>query len=158
MQETDIAQIADELALSGAAVRQLYEGRRAGDLRRHPGGTDWCAIEILGHLIEAEGEVFGALIPGMLERKALSDWKRPPSMVRDDCDGDAAAMLDRFEMLRTSGVKLARSLRPEDLTVTSPHNWHKGPTETVGDLLRHWPEHTEAHLEQARTALTEANR
>lgn len=158
MQEREISRIADELVISGAAVRRLYEGRSTVDLRRHPADAEWCPMQILGHLIEAEGEVFGALIPGMLHKLAPNNWDQPPSMVRDDCDGDAAALLVHFAELRRSGVTLARSLKPEDLAVTSPRNWHKGPTETVGDLLRHWPEHTEAHLAQARIALAGAHR
>lgn len=150
MDESDISRIATELEAGFTEVQRTFDGRSDAELGRHPAAGEWCAKQVLGHLVEAEGEVFGALIPGMLGREAPPDWDRPPSMVRDDCDRDAATLLARFTALRARGVALARSLKAEDMTVTSDRNWHKGPIESVGDLLRHWPEHTSEHVAQAR--------
>ncbi len=151
--QADIDRLVSELEQSGRDVQRAYQGRTDVELSRHQGTDGWCAKQILGHLVEAEGDVFGALIPGMLGRTAPANWDTPPSMVRADCDDDAMAMLSRFAVLRAIGVMTARSLRVEDLEITSDRNWHKGPTETIGDLLRHWPEHTREHLSQVRAVL-----
>ncbi len=156
MDEQDISRIVAELEAGLVDVRRTFAGRTDDELRRHRLAGDWCAKQILGHLVEAEGEVFGALIPGMLGREAPPGWDRPPSMVRDDCGSDAASLLARFAALRARGVALARSLGPAHMTVTSERNWHRGPTESVGDLLSHWPEHTSEHLAQAREVLRAA--
>ncbi|MDQ6857773.1 MAG: DinB family protein [Chloroflexota bacterium] len=152
----EIARITVALERGLADVEAAFAHRSDAQLSRHRSAEAWCAKQILGHLIEAEGEVFGALIPGLAGRPAPPGWDAPPSMVRaGDCVADAAFLLARFRALRLDGIALARALASADLPRTSDRNWHKGPTETVGDLLRHWPEHTAEHLAQAEATLTD---
>ena len=100
--------------------------------------------------------MFSALIPGILGRDPSGAWAKVPSMVRDECTADATRLLARWLELRRRGIAIARSLSPDELGRSDPRNWHHGPDETVGDLLCHWPEHTEDHLAQAIFAIRSA--
>lgn len=151
-----IAEVVRLLEVQLARVPQVFAGRSDEDLSHHAMPDDWCAKQILGHLIEAEGEVFAMLIPGLIGRDAPDGWQNEPDMVREECAADADELLNRWRLLRERGVRLARSLTEEDLSRTSDLNWHGGATETVGDLFRHWPYHTDVHAGQAIEAMRAA--
>lgn len=151
-----IADIVRQLEVQLIRIPEVFADRTDGELSHHASPDEWCAKQIIGHLIEAEGEVFTALIPGMLGRDAPEGWQNVPGMVREECGADSGALLTRWRELRTSGIALAASLTEDDLLMTSEHNWHGGPVETVGDLFRHWPFHTDAHERQALEVLRAA--
>lgn len=136
-----------------AYVPSLLLGKPDEILRHHVAEGEWCAKQVLGHLIEAEGEVFGALIPGMLDRDPPAGWDRAPRMVREECDDDPEKLLTRWISLRRKGLEIVADLRESDLGRTSEKNWHGGPRESVGDLVRHWPEHTAEHVAQLIRAI-----
>jgi len=149
----DIAGIVRQLEVQLVRIPQVFAGRSDNELGHHAAPDEWCAKQILGHLIEAEGEVFTMLIPGMIGRDASDGWQNLPSMVREECGADAGALVAQWRALRERGIRLARSLTEDDLLRTSELNWHGGATETVGDLFRHWPFHTDAHESQALEVL-----
>ncbi|CAN5173930.1 hypothetical protein BH18CHL2_BH18CHL2_00840 [soil metagenome] len=151
-----ITDIVRQLEVQLARVPLVFADRSDEELSHHSAPDEWCAKQVIGHLIEAEEEVFTALIPGMLGRDASDKWRNVPSMVREECGADADALLARWRELRGRGIALARSLTDDDLARTSAHNWHGGPAETVGDLFRHWPFHTDAHESQALEVLRAA--
>jgi len=151
-----IADIVRQLEVQLTRIPLVFADRSDAELSHHSSPDEWCAKQIIGHLIEAEGEVFTALIPGMLGRDAPAGWQNVPSMVREECGADADALLTRWRELRERGIALAASLTEDDLLTTSEHNWHGGTTETVGDLFRHWPFHTDAHEAQALEVLRAA--
>lgn len=148
-----IADVVRRLEEQITSVPKIFAGRSDEELSHHAAPQEWCAKQIIGHLIEAEGEVFTTLIPGMLGRNAPEGWENVPSMVRDECGADASALIARWRRLRVRGIAVAKSLKEDDLLRTSDQNWHGGPTETVGDLFRHWPFHTDAHERQALEVL-----
>ena len=150
----EVAAIARALEEQLERVPAIFSGHSDGVLDHHASPDDWCAKQVLGHLIEAEGEVFTQLIPGLIGREMPEVWDKVPSMVRDECGKPIESLIERWSELRRGGIELARSLRDEDLMCRSERNWHGGPEETVGDLYRHWPEHTGVHAEQARRAIT----
>lgn len=152
--EREIAAIADELEAQLGRVPAVFEGRSEVALGHHATADGWCAKQVLGHLIEAEGEVFTMLILGLLGREVPPEWDRVPSMVRGECAADTSALLARWKELRRGGIALARSLTERDLGATSDRNWHGGESETVGALLRHWPRHTDTHARQAEQAIS----
>lgn len=154
--DREIATIADELEAQLGSVPLLFESRYDAILSHHATVDDWCAKQVLGHLIEAEGEVFTLLIPGILGREIPAGWDQVPSMIREECTVDASALVARWKDLRVRGIALVRSLRGPDLTKTSERNWHGGETETVGALVRHWPHHTDDHSQQAQEAIRRA--
>lgn len=151
-----ISEVVRRLEVQLTRIPQVFADRSDAELSHHSSPDEWCAKQIIGHLIEAEGEVFTALIPGMLGRDAPRGWQNVPSMVREECGADVGALLERWRELRVRGIALAGSLTDEDLLRTSEHNWHGGTTETVGDLFRHWPFHTDAHESQALEVLRAA--
>ncbi len=153
----EIAEIVRQLEEQLDRVPRAFAGRTDAELSHHAGADEWCAKQIVGHLIEAEGEVFTMLIPGMLGRVAPDGWQNVPSMIREECGADADALIARWRALRVQGIGLARSITENDLARTSEQNWHGGPTETVGDLFRHWPFHTDAHERQAQEVLRAAS-
>ncbi len=150
---TAMSEVVRELEAQLTRIPQVFIGRSDQELSYHAAPDEWCAKQIIGHLIEAEGEVFTALIPGMIGRAESEHWHDPPSMVRKECTADAGALLDQWRALRVRGIRLAATLTEDDLLRTSELNWHGGPQETVGDLFRHWPYHTDAHERQAHEVL-----
>ena len=155
--EGSVADIARRLEVQLISLPLAFADRSDEELSHHASPEEWCAKQIIGHLIEAEGDVFLKLIPGILERPdAPAGWESEPDMVRDECGADAKALLDTWRALRERGVALALSLSEADLMRTSERNWHAGATETVGDLFRHWPFHTDAHERQALEVLRAA--
>jgi len=151
-----IADVVRRLEVQLVRIPEVFADRSDEELSHHAAPDEWCAKQIIGHLIEAEGEVFTMLIPGMVGRDAPEGWQNVPSMVREECGADAGGLLAQWRALRERGIALARSLNDEDLLRTSEHNWHGGATETVGDLFRHWPFHTDAHESQALEVLRAA--
>lgn len=144
-----IAEIVHQLEVQLTRIPQAFAGHSDAELSHHATPDEWCAKQILGHLIESEGEVFTMLIPGMIGRDAPDGWQNEPNMIREECSADAGVLLAQWRALRERGIALARTLTDADLPRTSDLNWHGGPTEAVGDLFRHWPFHTDAHERQA---------
>jgi len=154
--EDDRAAVVGRLEDQLTQVPLIFAGRSDAALSHHPSPDEWCAKQILGHLIEAEGEVFTTLIPGMIGRAVPAGWEQVPSMIREECASDVTELVARWREMRERGLVVASAVTADDLLRTSERNWHGGPTETVGDLFRHWPVHTEAHARQATEALRAA--
>jgi len=154
--DDDRADVVRRLEEQLTQVPLVFADRSDAELSHHAAPEEWCAKQILGHLIEAEGEVFTTLIPGMIGRGAPAGWEQVPGMIREECAMDATELVARWRELRLQGLVLARSLTADDLLRTSDRNWHGGATETAGELFRHWPVHTEAHARQASEALAAA--
>jgi hypothetical protein len=115
----------------------------------HPAPGEWCAKDVLGHLIEAERRGFAGRIRIILEhdQPAFERWD-PDAVARErrDCEGDVAALLDELAALRKDSVALVNGLREGDLRRAGQH-----PAVgrlTVCDLLHEWVHHDRNHLRQ----------
>ena len=137
------------LGAATATLRAELTALPATVLSWHPATGEWCAKEVLGHLIEAERRGFAGRIRIILEQTepALARWA-PDDVARErrDCHRDVAGLLDEFEAMRTDSVALANGPRDGDLGRGGQH-----PAVgrlTVGDLLHEWVHHDRNHLRQ----------
>jgi hypothetical protein len=132
-------------ATIAAEVRGLPEAVR----RWHPADGEWCAKEVLGHLIEAERRGFGGRIGIILkhDRPALQRWdQNEVARARKDCDADAEALVSELLRMREDGVAMVAALRPEDFGRVGRHPLVGDLS--VRDVLQEWVHHDRNHLKQ----------
>jgi hypothetical protein len=142
-------QIAALLRSGGEVVRAEVEGLPLALARWRPAPSEWCALEVVGHLTEAEQRGFAGRIRQMLaaDTPRLLAWD-PGEVARSRRDDEkaAAAVLDEFLALREASVAFVEALVGADLARAGDH-----PTVgrlTVRDLLYEWVHHDRNHLRQ----------
>jgi hypothetical protein len=137
------------LRASAAEIATEIRALPVGLSGRRPAGGGWCALEVLGHLLEAERRGFAGRIRLLIaeDQPRLETWDQPSvAASRHDCERDAEALVREFLDLREEGAILLEALMPADLTRGGEH-----PTVgwlTVGDVMHEWVHHDRAHLEQ----------
>jgi hypothetical protein len=135
-------------ATIAAEVRGMPEALR----RWHPAAGEWCAKEVLGHLIEAERRGFAGRIRIILagDRPALERWDQAAvARARHDCDAEAEALVGELLRMREDGAAMVAALGPDDFARVGRHP-------VVGDLsvrdvLQEWVHHDRNHLKQILT-------
>jgi len=116
----------------------------------HPAKDEWCAKEVVGHLIEAERRGFAGRIRIILgaDRPPLAAWDQTEvARARHDCARPMAALLDELTALRRESAVLVRALRDPELDREGQHP-KVGPLR-VRDLLAEWVHHDRNHIRQA---------
>ena len=119
-------------------------------LEAHPARGEWCAKEVLGHLIEAERRGFAGRIRLILveTNPRLEGWDPDEvARVRKDCVRPIAELLAEFAEVRPQSVALVRGLRDADLARAAIHP--KVGRLSVGDILQEWVYHDRNHIKQA---------
>jgi len=137
--------------LAATATTVTAELRALGDAgaRWRPAPGEWCANEVVGHLIEADLRGFTGRIRTLLAENdpEFVGWDQPSvAASRGDCAKSADELLAEFLPLRSEGVELVRRLVPEDLARAGRHN--VVGRLTAGDLLAEWVHHDRNHLRQ----------
>jgi hypothetical protein len=133
------------VALLRAEVAALPEPLRVF----HPAPGEWCAKEVVGHLIEAERRGFAGRIRIILgaDTPPLESWDPPEvARARRDCERDAEDLLRELSRLRDDSVALVAQLQPRDLERGGAHP--KVGHLRVADLLQEWVHHDRNHLKQ----------
>jgi hypothetical protein len=90
----------------------------------HPGPGEWCAKEVVGHLVEAERRGFAGRIRIILagDTPPLESWDPAEvARARRDCARDAAGLVDELARLRKDSVSLVSALRDADLARAGLH-------------------------------------
>jgi hypothetical protein len=116
----------------------------------HPAPGEWCAKEVVGHLIEAERRGFAGRIRIILASNtpALQNWSQTEiAQARKDCEQPMGALLEELASLRRDSVALVRRLSAADLGRGGQHP--KVGLLRVADLLQEWVHHDRNHLRQA---------
>jgi len=116
----------------------------------HPAEGEWCAKEVVGHLIEAEQRGFAGRIRIILgaDRPAFQAWDQTEvARARRDCARPIAELLDELAGLRRQSATLVRGLREPDLHRGGQHP--KVGFLRVRDLLQEWVHHDRNHIRQA---------
>ena len=116
----------------------------------HPAADEWCAKEVVGHLIEAERRGFAGRIRVILgaDRPALQGWdQREVARARRDCARPVGALLDELGALRRESAALVRALGAADLDRGGDHP--KVGFLPVRELLHEWVHHDRNHIRQA---------
>jgi hypothetical protein len=114
-----------------------------------PAPQEWCILEVLGHLIEAEQRGFAGRIRLIVAQdgRALDRWD-PEQVARDrrDQERDPSLLLGEFVRLREVSLQLVERLRETDLAKRGEHP--TVGTLTVNDLLHEWVHHDRNHIAQ----------
>jgi hypothetical protein len=144
-----IREIAALLSASAAALRAEVGGMSERLARWHPAPGEWCANEVVGHLIEADRRGFSGRIRTMLDEAEprFTPWDQAiVARERGDCARRPAELLDEFVQLRAAGVALVESLRDADLGRGGLHP--KVGRLTVAEIMHEWVHHDRNHLRQ----------
>jgi DinB superfamily len=119
-------------------------------LEYHPAEGEWCAKEVLGHLIETEKRGFSGRIRTILKSEdspPLEGWDQAAvARAREDCRGDWPTLYHEFFQLRTVSAAQVAGLSSADLSRGGHHP--KVGFLTVADLLHEWVHHDRNHLRQ----------
>ena len=114
-----------------------------------PGAGEWCALEVLGHLIETEERGFAGRVRAILaeERPQFRGWD-PDAVARErrDAEREPAEVLGEFLRRRAASVALVEGVTPADLERGGDHP--EVGFLTIGDLLHEWVHHDANHFRQ----------
>jgi DinB superfamily len=143
------AEAAALLAAMPIILRTEMEAMPDRLLRWRPGPSEWCALDVVGHLLEAEERGFAGRIRTLLgeERPRFTGWD-PEAVARGrgDADRDPAELLEEFSRLRAASVALVQGLQVADLDRGGDHP--EVGFLTINDLLHEWIHHDRNHLRQ----------
>jgi hypothetical protein len=142
--------VAALLQSAAATIHAELAALPASVLEFHPADGEWCAKEVLGHLIECERRGFSGRIRIILkseERAALEGWDQEAvARARKDCARDWPTLYHEFLQLRSASVAQVAGLSRADLARCGQHP--KVGLLTVGDLLHEWVFHDRNHIRQ----------
>ena len=144
-------EVAEALRAALAALRAECAGLPAAVLRWHPAPGEWCVLEVIGHLIEAEERGFAGRVRTLLAEPDPEFRSWDPEAVaraRQDCGRDPAGILAEWTRLREASAGLVEALRPGDLARAGRHprwavcrsgiSWPSGSTTTATTSGRSW--------------------
>src|SRR5256712_13669579 len=110
-------EVARLLESAAATIRAEFAALPDDVLAWHPAPGEWCAKEVLGHLIESERRGFAGRIRLILagDEPRLEGWDQGEvARARRDCHRPAAALAAEFEALRPDSAGLVAGLRAAD--------------------------------------------
>lgn len=120
-----------------------------GEAALRPAPGEWCANEVLGHLIEADQRGFAGRIRAVVaeDRPAFTPWDQPGvARERRDQEKDPADLVAAFLAARERDLAWVAELDPSLMTRVGIHP-AVGEL-SVGDLLNEWIHHDREHLAQ----------
>jgi hypothetical protein len=140
-------QVARYLEASCALVDSELQAL-AEDSGWHFDPKEWCANQVVGHLVEAEKRGFAGRIREILAgREKTSAWDQAEvAKERKDCDRMGQSVWMEFMGVRNDSIALVRSLKPVDLVKGIEHPM--AGRLTIGDLLHEWIHHDRNHTKQ----------
>jgi hypothetical protein len=148
------AEIAPLLSAAMTALRAELGALPERVLAAHPAPGQWCAKEIVGHLIEAERRGFAGRIRPMLveTNPALEGWDPDEvARARKDCARPIAELLAELAEIRPQSAALVRALHDTDLTRAALHP--KVGRISINEILQEWVHHDRNHIKQALAAV-----
>jgi DinB superfamily len=137
------------LRASAAAIAAEVRALPPELARQRPKADEWCALEVVGHVIEAERRGFAGRIRLLVseDEPVLQTWDQPAvAAARRDCEREPEALVRELVELREGGARMLEQLEPQDLERAGQH-----PTVgrlTVGEVMHEWVHHDRAHLKQ----------
>jgi hypothetical protein len=141
---------AAELLRSSAAAFEA-ELSALGDELAHwrPGPDEWCATEVVGHVIEADKRGFGGRIARMLDQDGVVEhgWDQVAvARERRDATRPVADVIAEFRQGREAALEVVARIGPADLPRRAQHD--RVGEVTIADLLGEWVYHDRNHLRQ----------
>ncbi|HKC06826.1 MAG TPA: DinB family protein [Methylomirabilota bacterium] len=144
------AAVAALLQSAATTIHAELAALPASVLEFHPADGEWCAKEVLGHLIECEKRGFSGRIHIILRSDhapSFEGWDQEAvARARKDCARDWPALYHDFLQLRSASVAQVAALSPADLARGGQHP--KVGLLTVADLLHEWVFHDRNHIRQ----------
>jgi DinB family protein len=143
------SEIATFLAASVVTVEVEMAAMDVGVDGWRPAPGEWCANEVVGHLIEAERRGFAGRIRTILafDRPNLEPWDQPAiAAARRDCEASGTRLASEFRALRTESLTLVAGLGQADLDRAGVHP-AVGELR-VRDLVAEWVHHDRNHIRQ----------
>jgi len=109
---------------------------------------EWCANQVVGHLVEAEKRGFAGRIREILAGKEkTSSWDQAAvAKERNDCARMGQSLWMEFMGVRNDSIKLVRSLKPGDLGKSIAHPM--AGQLSIRDLVHEWVSHDRNHTKQ----------
>jgi hypothetical protein len=134
-----------------AATSELIDGELEAlgdDSSWHFDPKEWCANQVVGHLVEAEKRGFAGRIREILDGKEkTSAWDQAEvAKQRNDCARMGQSLWMEFMGVRSDSINLVRSLKPADLGKGIEHPM--AGRLLVRDLLHEWIHHDRNHTRQ----------
>ncbi len=149
MADVDLQRLARLVAATTEMLRCELSGLDADGASFHPAPGEWCAKEIVGHLIEADKRGFSGRVRRILasDRPQLDAWDQPQVAAdRGDCAKTWPDLLSELTLVRNDGLALFDELTDADLERVGLHSL-VGEL-TVRDVLHEWPFHDRDHVKQ----------
>ncbi len=136
-----------------SVLRSLLSPLDPDVLQRRPEPGEWCALEVIGHLITCEGPAFRGRIQRIVEGETeILNFDPNAALVgRGFESADLADLIDQLEAERAESASYLRTLAPEDLDRSGEHS--KYGTMLAGDFAYEWPFHDQDHLQQILAAV-----
>ena len=121
-----------------------------------PAPGEWCANEVLGHLIEADRRGFGGRIRAVLaeDRPTFVSWDQPGvAAARRDAERNPVELITELLAQRAVDLAFVAALDP---SLVGRVGIHPSVGElSISDLLHEWVHHDREHLMQM-VAVTQA--
>jgi DinB family protein len=141
----------DHVASYLEATCALIEAELAAlgdDSSWHFDPNEWCANQVVGHIVESEKRGFAGRIRDILAGKPrTSAWDQVQvAKDRNDCGRLGQSLWMEFMGIRNDSILLVRGLTPDDLPRSIEHS--KVGRLTVRDLIHEWIHHDRNHTKQ----------
>jgi hypothetical protein len=152
--ELTTSQVAGYLEASCALIESELQAW-GDDSGWHFDPNEWCANQVVGHLVEAEKRGFAGRIREILAGKErTSSWDQAAvAKERGDCSRLGQSLWMEFMGVRNDSINLVRSLRPGDVGKGIEHPM--AGQLLVRDLLHEWIHHDRNHTKQLLTIAQE---
>jgi hypothetical protein len=148
-QVPNLPQIAALIRATPETIRSEVKALGLEAARWHPAPDEWCANEVIGHLIEADRHGFHGRIETILKeaQPELQTWDITGiATKRRDCERDPFDLLDELAAMREKSAGLVTGLWSDQLTRSGIHPL-VGELRVI-DLIHEWIHHDQNHIKQ----------
>lgn len=146
-------EIAETLTSTPNVLRALLTPIDDAVLRIQPEPGEWCAVEVVGHLIVTDGPGFRDRIQNIIDGNPEIAGFNPSLEItgRDFQKEPLTPLLEELAAERETSAAYVRSLDPASLDREA--NYKTNGTFKAGDFVHEWPFHDQDHLQQILAAI-----
>jgi hypothetical protein len=149
----DLAEIAQTLRSVPTVLEALLRPIDPTTLRTRPEETEWCPLEVIGHLIACDSDAFRNRIVGIVDGNpriaGFDAWEAING--RDLAAESLDSLLTELAQERSASCELIMSLSAADLAKTALSQ--DGRRFAASDFVHEWPFHDQDHVQQILASL-----